>query len=101
MNQNGHIKDIRVGKTQSFIRIRIKFLIQLVIVRTIYHFLGLSLGELVFDSTNVKKYELTYITLFHIQTNNKINLLTSLQHENTYDLNSIHPSTNFFIIIIM
>jgi hypothetical protein len=71
LNQNGHIEDIRVGKTQSFIIIKIKFPIQFVIVKTIHHSQGLSLDELVFDSTNVKKYELKYISLFRIQTKKK------------------------------
>jgi hypothetical protein len=49
------IKDIRVCKSQSFIIIRIQFPIQLAATRTIHLFQGLSLDELVFDSTNVKK----------------------------------------------
>jgi hypothetical protein len=60
------IKNIGVGKSQSFIIIKIQFLIQLAIVRTIHHFKGLSLDELVFYPTNVEKHELTYTTLFHI-----------------------------------
>ncbi len=47
------IKDIRVGKSQSFIITRIQFPIQLAIARTIHHFEGLSLENLVFDPTNV------------------------------------------------
>jgi hypothetical protein len=49
------IKDIRVGKSQSFIIIMIQFPIQLVATRTIHHFQRLSLDELVFDPTKVLK----------------------------------------------
>jgi hypothetical protein len=49
------IKNIKVGKSQSFIITRIQFPIQLVVARTIRCFLGLSLDELVFDPTNVLK----------------------------------------------
>jgi hypothetical protein len=42
LNQNGHqfepiTKDIKVGKTQSFVIIRIQFLIQLAVGRTIHY----------------------------------------------------------------
>ncbi len=47
------IKDIKVGKSQSFIITRIQFPIQLVVARTIHHFQGLLLDELIFDPTNV------------------------------------------------
>jgi hypothetical protein len=66
------IKDIKVGKSQSFIIIRSKFPIQLVIVRTIHCSQGLSLDELVFDPTNLKKHGLTYITLSRMQTKEKL-----------------------------
>jgi hypothetical protein len=52
------IKDIRVGKSQSFIITKIQFPIQLVTTRTIYRSQRLSLYELVFDPTNVKKHGL-------------------------------------------
>jgi hypothetical protein len=57
------IKDIKVGKSQSFIIIRLQFAIQLVAIRTIHCFHGLSLDELGFDPINVNKHGLTYITL--------------------------------------
>jgi hypothetical protein len=47
-------RDIKVGKSQSFIITRIQFPIQLVVVKTIHCFQGLSLNELVSDLTNVK-----------------------------------------------
>jgi hypothetical protein len=47
----------------------IQFSIQLVGTKTIHHFQGLSLDELVFDPTKVFKNGLTYITLSCIQTN--------------------------------
>jgi hypothetical protein len=58
------IKDIRVRKSHSFIITKIQFPIQLVSIRTIHRFQGLSLYELVFDPTNIKKHGLTYTTLF-------------------------------------
>jgi len=48
----------------------IQFSIQLVGTKTIHHFQGLSLDELVFNPTNVFKNGLTYITLSCIQTKN-------------------------------
>jgi hypothetical protein len=60
------IKDIKVGKSQSFIITRIQFPIQLVTTKTIHHCQGLSLDELVIDFTNIKKHGLTYTTLSHI-----------------------------------
>jgi hypothetical protein len=57
------IKDIKVGKSQSFILTMIQFSIQLATTRIIHCFQGLSLDELVFDHINVKKHGLTYITL--------------------------------------
>jgi hypothetical protein len=57
------IKDIRVGKSQSFIITRIQFLIQFVVVTTIHRFQGVSLDEVIFDPTNVKKHGLKYTTL--------------------------------------
>jgi hypothetical protein len=47
------IKDIRVGKSHSFILTRIQFPIQLATTKTIHHSHGLSLNELVFDLTKV------------------------------------------------
>jgi hypothetical protein len=86
LNQNGHqlnliIKDIRVGKSQSFIITRIQFPIQFVATQTIHYSQGLSLDELVFDFTIVKKHGLTYTTLSRIRTKEKLFLLTPLQHE--------------------
>jgi hypothetical protein len=49
------IKDIKVGKSQSFIITKIQFSVQLAAARTIHYSQGLSLNELVFDPTNVKK----------------------------------------------
>jgi hypothetical protein len=60
------IKDIKVGKSQSFIITMIQFPIQLVTTRTIHHFQGLSLDELVFDPTKVFLNGLTYTTLSRI-----------------------------------
>jgi hypothetical protein len=48
------IKDIRVGKSQSFIITKIQFPIQHATTRTIHRSQGLSLDELLFDPTNVK-----------------------------------------------
>ncbi len=78
------VKDIRIGKSQSSIIRRIQFSIQFVVVRTIHCFQGLSLNELVFDPINIKKYGLTYTTLSHILTKEKIFLLIPLQHEIFY-----------------
>jgi hypothetical protein len=61
---------IKVGKSQSFITTTIQFSIQLVGTRTIHHFQGLSLDELVFDPTKVFLNGLTYITSPCIQTKN-------------------------------
>jgi hypothetical protein len=49
---------------------------------------------LVFDPTNIKKYGLTYITLFCIQTKEKLFLLVLLQHENSYVDAKIHIEMN-------
>jgi hypothetical protein len=49
------IKYTRVCKSQSFIITRIQFPIQLAVTRTIHLFQGLSLDELVFDSTKILK----------------------------------------------
>jgi hypothetical protein len=54
------IKDIRLGKSQSFIITKIQFSIQPALIRTIHYFEGLSLDELIFDPTNGKKYGLIY-----------------------------------------
>ncbi len=101
------IKDVRVGKSQSFIITRIQFSIQLTTIKTIYHFQGLSLDELIFDPTNVKKHGLTYTTLSHIRTK-KIyfcqlfsnmnffmwtkNTCRNEQIENNYNLDTIDSS---------
>jgi hypothetical protein len=77
LNKNGTpiepiIKDIRVDKSQSFIIISIQFPIQLVAPKTIHHSQGLSLDELAFDPSNVKKHGLMHTTLYHIQTKEKL-----------------------------
>ncbi len=56
------IKDIKVSKSQSFIKTMIQFPIQLVATRTIHHFQGLSLDDLVFYPTKVFLNGLTYTT---------------------------------------
>jgi hypothetical protein len=61
------MKNIRVGKSQSFIIIRIQFLIQFAIARSIHFFQGLPLNELVVDPTHVKKQGLTHTSLSHIE----------------------------------
>ncbi len=61
------MKNIRVGKSQSFITTRIQYLIQFAIVRIIYYFQGLSLNELVFYPIHVEKHGLTYTSLSHIE----------------------------------
>ncbi len=48
------IKDIKVGKSQSFIIKRIQFLIQLAVAKNIHHFQGLSVDELFFISLTLK-----------------------------------------------
>jgi len=88
------IKDIKVGKSQSFIITKIEFSIQLTVARTIHYFQGLSLDELVFDPTNVKKHGLTYITLSHIRTKEKQFLLNPFQHEIFYVDPRIHVELN-------
>ncbi len=47
------IKDIKVGKSQSFIITMIQFSIQLIVAKIIHCCQGLSLDELVFDPNNV------------------------------------------------
>ncbi len=49
---------------------------------------------MVFDFTNVKKYGLTYTTLSHIWTKEKLVLLTPLQHENFYVDPRVHLKIN-------
>jgi hypothetical protein len=60
------IKDIKIGKNQTHIITRIQFSIQLAIAKTIHQSQGLSLDELAFDPTNVKKHGLSYIAFSHI-----------------------------------
>jgi hypothetical protein len=57
---------------------KIQFPIQLVATKTIHCYQGLSLDELVFDPTNVKKHGLTYIPLSRIRTKEKLFLLAFL-----------------------
>ncbi len=75
------IKDIKVGKSQSFIITRFQFPIQLTTPRTIHPSQGLSLDELIFDPTNVKKHGLTCTTLSPIRTKEKLSMLVHFQHE--------------------
>jgi hypothetical protein len=88
------IKDIKVGKSQSFIITKIQFPIQLATIRTIHRSQGLLLHELVFDLTNVKKHGLTYITSSHIQTKEKLFLLAPLQYEIFYVDPRVHVEMN-------
>jgi hypothetical protein len=88
------IKDIRVGKSQSFIITKIQFPIQLTTSKITYRSQGLSLNELVFDPTNVKKHGLTYITLSHIRTKEKLILLALFQHEIFYVDPKVHVEMN-------
>jgi hypothetical protein len=78
------IKYVRVGKSQSFIITRIQFPIQFSTTRSIHCFQGLSLDELVFYFNDVKKHGLTYTTLSHIWTKEKLFLLVPFQHEIFY-----------------
>ncbi len=87
-------KTIRVGKSQSFIITRIQFPIQLAIIRIIHCSQELSLDKLVFDPINVKKHVWTYISLFRIQTKEKVFLLAPLQYENFYVDPRIHIEMN-------
>jgi hypothetical protein len=88
------IKNIKIGKFQSFILRRIKFSIQLATIIIIHHFQGLSLDELVFDPTNIQKHGLTYTTISHIWTKEKLFLLTPLHHEDFYVDPRIHVEMN-------
>jgi len=83
-----------VYKSQSFIITKIQFPVQLTTSRTIYRSQGLSLNELVFDPTNVKKHGLTYITLSRIQTKEKLILLAPFQHEIFYVDPRVHVEMN-------
>ncbi len=60
------IKNIKVGKSQSFIIRRNLIPIQLATTRTIHPSQGLSLDDLIFYLNNVKKHGLIYIVLSHI-----------------------------------
>ncbi len=64
------IKNIRIGKIQSHIIIRIQLLIQLATTRTIHQSQGLSLNDLAFGHTNVKKQDY-HIVLFLAFEQNK------------------------------
>jgi hypothetical protein len=75
------VKEIRVGKVQSHLITRIQFLVQLATARIIHRSQGLSLDELAFDSTNVKKHGLTYIVLSRIRTKEKLYLLAPLEDQ--------------------
>jgi hypothetical protein len=55
---------------------------------------GLSLDELVFDPTNVRKHGLTYTSLSRIQTKEKLFLLVLFQHEFFYVDPKVHVEMN-------
>jgi hypothetical protein len=75
------IKDIKVGKSQSFIKTRIEFSIQLVVVRNIHCSQGLLLDEFVFDSTNVKNTSIHIYNIILQLKKIKLFLLVLLQHK--------------------
>jgi hypothetical protein len=66
------IKDIKVGKSQSFIKTKIQFSIQLVVVRDIHCSQGLLLDEFIFGSTNIKKIINSHIQHYLAFVQNKI-----------------------------
>jgi hypothetical protein len=76
------VKEIRAGKSQTYVVTRIQFPIQLAAARTIHRSQGLSLDELAFDPTNVRKHGLTYTALSRVRTKEKLYLLAPLQNEN-------------------
>lgn len=85
------IKDINLHKNEFHVIIRIQFSLQLVTTKTINRSQGLSLHDLAFDPTNVKKHSLAYIALSHIQRKEtKLYLLAPLQHENFYVDPKVH-----------
>jgi hypothetical protein len=59
-----NIKYIKIGKIQTYIITRNQFFFELVVARTIHQSQGLSLDELAFDPTNVKKKD--YHILFFL-----------------------------------
>ena len=56
-------KEIRIGKNQSHLVMRIQFPIQLAAARTIHRAQGLSLDDLVFNPCGVNKHGLAYTAL--------------------------------------
>jgi hypothetical protein len=78
---------------------KIQFRIQPVTTKTIHRYQGLSLDELVFDPTNVKKHGLTYIPLSRIQIKEKLFLLALLKHEKVYVDRKVHVKMNRLKII--
>ena len=67
---------------QSYVITRTQFLVELAVARIIHCSQRLSLDELAFDPTNVTKHGLTYTTLLHICTKEKLYLLAPFQSEN-------------------
>jgi len=76
------IKDIRIDKNQFHIIARIQLPFQLVAIRTIHWSQGLSLNELAFGPTNVKKHGLWNIVFSCIRTKEGLYLLIPFQHQN-------------------
>ncbi len=76
------VKEIRIGKTQSYVMTRIQFLVQLAITRTIHRSQGFSLDELVLDPKNVTKHDLTYTIVYHVRKKENLYSLNSLCNEN-------------------
>jgi hypothetical protein len=72
------IKDIRIDKNQS----HIPFSIQLTITIIIHWSQGLSLVELAFDHTNIKKHGLWYKVFSCILTKERLYLLIQFQCDN-------------------
>jgi hypothetical protein len=56
---------MKVSKSKSFIITRIQVPIQLAVIRTIHRSQKLSLDELVFDPTNIKKMGYIYSIILH------------------------------------
>ncbi len=88
------IKNIKFGKSQSYIITRIQFSIKLATIKTIHCSQGLSLDELVFDPINNKK---TWVNIYNIIPYlNQIFLffLIHLQHEFFIVNSRVHVEMN-------
>ena len=70
-------KEIRSGKNETHLIIRIQFPIQLAAARTVHRSQGLSLDEMTFDPSGINKNGLTYIALSQIREKEKIIFITS------------------------